>query len=167
MNRLENIQSVTGNVTAVRTHDLVISDLEAAGPSILALPMRGFSTACRTGGLDYVRETIEAYGWDAASIRPPTPAPAAITAMDEVLTWISLIPQDRYVLRRIVGARALVNPVSDRHLFTWRKLGQALGAHHQAVLRWHGEGIALIVAALLAENKFDWGFQTLQKSATR
>ena len=30
--------------------------------------------------------------------------------MDEALAWIPLIPLDRNVPRRIVGARALINP---------------------------------------------------------
>ena len=68
--------------------------------------------------------------------------------MDEAMGWIGVIPLDRYVLRRIVGARSLVHPVTDRHLFPWRRLGVALGADHKAVQRWHGQAIDMIVAAL-------------------
>jgi hypothetical protein len=68
--------------------------------------------------------------------------------MDEAMGWIPLIPLDRYVLRRIVGARSLVNPTTDRHLFPWRRLGAVLGADHKAVQRWHRQGIGMIVAAL-------------------
>ena len=68
--------------------------------------------------------------------------------MDEALAWLQLIPQDRYVLRRIVGARSLVHPISDRHLYSWRRLGSVLGADHKAVQRWHAQGIATIVAGL-------------------
>ena len=70
--------------------------------------------------------------------------------MDEAMGWITMIPLDRYVLRRIVGARSLVHPVTDRHLFPWRRLAAALGADHKAVQRWHAEGIGLIVKALNA-----------------
>jgi hypothetical protein len=49
-----------------------------------------------------------------------------------------------------VGARSLVHPVTDRHLFPWRRLGKALGSDHKAVQRWHAQGIALIVAGLRA-----------------
>ena len=68
--------------------------------------------------------------------------------MDEALAWITRIPADRYVLRRIVGARALVSPVTERHLFSWRRLASTLGADHKAVQRWHAQGIGLIVASL-------------------
>ena len=53
------------------------------------------------------------------------------------------------MLRRIVGARSLVSPVTERHLYSWRRLATLLGADHKAIQRWHGQGVALIVAALL------------------
>jgi hypothetical protein len=52
-----------------------------------------------------------------------------------------LAPSDR-------RARALVSPVTERHLFTWRRLATLLGADHKAVQRWHAQGVAMIVAAL-------------------
>jgi hypothetical protein len=70
--------------------------------------------------------------------------------MDEALGWIPLIPRDRSVLRRIVGARALINPLTDRHLYPWRRLGTMLGADHKAVQRWHAQGVDIIVSALNA-----------------
>ncbi len=68
--------------------------------------------------------------------------------MDQALAWIPLISNSRYVLRRVVGARSLVHPITDRHLYSWRRLGVALGADHKAIQRWHAEGIRMIVAAL-------------------
>ena len=58
-----------------------------------------------------------------------------------------LIPRDRSVLRRIVGARALINPLTDRYLYPWRRLGSMIGADHKAVQRWHAVGIDMIVSA--------------------
>jgi len=52
------------------------------------------------------------------------------------------------VLRRIVGARSLVHPITQRHLFPWRRLAASIGADHKAVQRWYAQGIELIVAAL-------------------
>jgi hypothetical protein len=126
----------------------VIWRLEEAGATLLALPGTGWSTRLRTSSLEIVRTAIESYGWAEQRVRPPVPQAAAITRMDEAMGWISLIPVDRYVLRRIVGARSLVHPVTERHLFPWRRLGAALGADHKAVQRWHAEGIGLIVSAL-------------------
>jgi hypothetical protein len=128
----------------------VIHRLEEAGQTLLALPATGWSTRLREQRLDVVHAAIEGYGWDRAGgrLRPPVPGAGQIDRMDEALGWIPLIPLDRYVLRRIVGARSLVSPMTERHLFPWRRLGALLGADHKAIQRWHGQGILLIVAAL-------------------
>jgi hypothetical protein len=128
--------------------ELVIYRLEEAGAALLALPGTGWSTRLRGSSLDIVRTAIESYGWTASRIRPSAPSAARISRMDEALSWIPLIPIDRYVLRRIVGARSLVHPITERHIYPWRRLGAALGADHKAVQRWHAQGIDLIVAAL-------------------
>jgi hypothetical protein len=126
----------------------VTNRLEEAGSALLALPGTGWSTRLRTSSLEIVRTAIESYGWTASRIRPPVPSAQRITRMDEAMGWISLIPVDRYVLRRIVGARSLVHPITERHLYPWRRLACALGADHKAIQRWHRQGIELIVEAL-------------------
>jgi hypothetical protein len=128
--------------------ELVIYRLEEAGSTLLALPMAGWSTRLRTSRLDVVQAALESYGWEKRPVRPPVPSAQRITRMDEALSWIPSIPRDRVVLRRIVGARALVSPTTERHLFSWRRLGSMLGADHKAVQRWHAQGIDLIVTAL-------------------
>jgi hypothetical protein len=128
--------------------DYVVYRLEEAGATLLALPGTGYSTRLRTSSLEIVRTALEAYGWTEARVRPAVPSAEKITRMDEAMGWIPLIPLDRYVLRRVVGARSLVHPITDRHLFPWRRLGNALGADHKAIQRWHAQGIAMIVAAL-------------------
>jgi hypothetical protein len=128
--------------------DLVICRLEEGGAVLLALPGSGWSTRLRGSSLEIVRTAIESYGWTTSRMRPPVPSAGRISRMDEAMSWIPLIPVDRYVLRRIVGARSLVHPITQRHLYPWRRLGAALGADHKAVQRWHAQGIDLIVAAL-------------------
>ena len=126
----------------------VIARLEEAGSTLLALPSSGYATGMRVSHLDFMHEAQEAYGSEIRRIRPSVPSAAHITRMDEALGWLRIIPQSRYVLRRIVGARGLVSPITSRHLFSWRKLATVLGADHKAIQRWHSEGITLIVAAL-------------------
>jgi hypothetical protein len=129
--------------------DYVIYRLEEAGATLLALPGTGWTTRLRSSSIEIVRTALEAYGWEAARIHPAVPAADKIDRMDEAMAWIALIPRDRYVLRRVVGARSLVHPITDRHLYAWRRLGVALGADHKGVQRWHAQGIAMIVTALL------------------
>jgi hypothetical protein len=128
--------------------EYVLYRLEEAGRTLLALPSSGFGPRLRTSVWEIVRTALDGYGWSEARVQPSVPAARQITRMDEAMSWIALIPRDRYVLRRIVGARALVSPVTERHLYAWRRLGALLGADHKAVQRWHAQGIDMIVAAL-------------------
>ena len=132
--------------------DFVVYRLEEAGATVLALPGSGWTTRMRTSSIEIVRTALDNYGWNTARIRPPAPSSEKITRMDEAMAWLSLIPQERCVLRRVVGARSLVHPITDRHLFPWRRLGAALGADHKAVQRWHAQGVDFIVKALKAAN---------------
>ncbi len=125
--------------------ELVIYRLEEAGTTLLSIPDRGYTTKLRSSSLDIVRSALEAYGWAERAIRPAVPSAAKIDRMDEALSWIPLIPVDKYVLRRIVGARCLVSPLTERNLYPWRRLAAALGADHKAIQRWHAQGIDLIV----------------------
>ena len=140
--------------TARMDADYVVYRLEEAGMALLALPNTGYSPRLRTSALEVVRAALDACEWPDAKLRPATPDAARITRMDEALGWVPRIPIDRYVLRRIVGARALVSPVTERHLFPWRRLGLLLGADHKAVQRWHAQGIDLIVASLALQLHF-------------
>jgi len=128
--------------------DFVVYRLEEAGATLLALPGTGWTTRLRTSSLEIVRTALESYGWTETRIQPPVPSSEKITRMDEAMGWLPLIPADRYVIRRVVGARSLVHPITDRYLFPWRRLGVALGADHKAVQRWHAQGIDTIVNAL-------------------
>jgi hypothetical protein len=128
----------------------VVGRLEAAGATLLAMPRQGYSTQLRQMNFDIVHTALEAYGWQAAAARPPVPSAAAISAMDEAFAWLSLIPEQKYLLRRILGARALVHPLTERHLFPWRRLAGLLGADHKSVQRWHAQGVALLVDRLSA-----------------
>ena len=128
----------------------VIARLEEAGTILLSLPHSGPSTRLRMSRHDVVHTAIEAYGWQSLEtrLRPAVPNSAQISRMDEAMGWIAIIPADKYVLKRIVGARCLVGPLTGRHLYPWRRLASLLGADHKAIQRWHAQGIDLIVKGL-------------------
>jgi hypothetical protein len=129
-------------------YEALIACLEEAGATLLSLPKTGFSPSLKTTALPILREAAESYGWSTTEVRPAMPSASRISRMDKTLGYLGLIPQDRYLLRRIVGCRALVHPISGRHLFSWRRLAEVLGADHKAIQRWHGEGIRIIIFAL-------------------
>lgn len=127
----------------------VVARLEDAGRTLISLPNTGYSPRMRSSALEVLRAACQPEEASPSKrLRLPVPSAARIGAMDEAWSWLGLIPADRYVLRRIVGARALVSPTTERHLFSWRRLGGLLGADHRAVQRWHAEGIGWIVKGL-------------------
>ena len=128
--------------------EYVLHRLHEAGTVLLSLPDTGYSTRLRGGGLEWVRDAAAGYGMGQARIRPPVPLAAAIDRMDAAWRWLGLIPADKFVLRRVVGARSLVSPMTGRHVLSWRRIGDAVGADHKAVQRWHAQGVDMIVAAL-------------------
>lgn len=132
------------------TAEIIVAELQEAGTALLCLPNTGYSTRLRSPHYDVVHSAIEAYGWSPADnrLRPPIPDSKQISRMDEALAWLVLIPADKYVLRRIVGARALVSPITGRHLHPWRRLAALLGADHKAIQRWHAQGIEIILREL-------------------
>lgn len=122
--------------------------LEEAGSTLLAMPNAGYSPHLRMMRYEVVHSALDAYGWQPTRIRPPHPSGAAIDRMDETLGWLAVIPEERFVLRRIIGARSLTHPLTGRYLFPWRRLAGVLGADHKSVQRWHRDGLNLILAAL-------------------
>jgi Domain of unknown function (DUF6362) len=142
--------------------ETVIYRLEEAGHTLLCLPARGHTTGLRQTRHQYVAEALEAYAAEETG-RPqlPTPPAARITRMDQALAWIPLIPDEKLVLRRIVGCRSLVSPLTGRHLFTWRRLARLLGADHKAIQRWHAIGIDVIVGSLNRDAKLATAWDNL------
>lgn len=125
------------------TPEAVLARLEHAGRTLLCLNDGSGGGGC-VWPFAIVPDPAEAYGYTAEVERWPTPSPRDITRMDEAFAWLSLIPDDRFVLRRIVGLRCLVHPISGRHLNSWRRIGVQIRSNHTAVRRWHGEAIGLI-----------------------
>ncbi len=148
-NQDEQVIATDHHHTQVERLDIsaVAMRLEEAGATLLAMPDRGPSTRMRQMRFDIVHTALEAYGWEAPPLRAPTPGSAAISSMDEAFRWLHHIPDGNFVIRRIVGARALVHPLTRRHLFTWRRLASVIGADHKSAQRWHGQGLTMIVNA--------------------
>lgn len=144
------------------TIELLILRLEAAGGAMLGLRVRGVRPAGYGSGMpDPLQDASDAYGWTEEDMPIPRPSAAAITAMDEAFGWIALIPLDEApapgnrhrargnaLIRRLVGARAFVDPRSDRNLFPWRRLATTLHCSPETARQWHGRGIDMIFAAL-------------------
>ena len=87
----------------------------------------------------------------------PVPSARAVGRMDEVLEWLWRFDDDRK--RRLCLARALIHPVSGRHVVSYRKLGRLFGLHHETVRAWHSRALAEIAMGLSRER--------IEKNASR
>lgn len=126
----------------------MLDRLDRAGATLLALPHTGYSTRLSQSKLPIVRDFADLVGAEPDRSRVMVPTPRMVTEMEEALGWVQLIPADKAVLRRIVGARSLCRPATMRPLYAWRTLAAMVGASHEAVRMWHAQGVDLIVAAL-------------------
>ena len=121
------------------------------GARLMALHVPGVRPGgYRSGMPEVLQEAIEAYGYNRVRARTAPPQAREIAAMDQALSWIRLLPADRVVMRRIVGARMLCRPEQDRPLLGWRVIAARVGASHEAVRGWHAIALTMIVGRLNA-----------------
>ncbi len=140
--------------------EAVIARLEQAGRTLLCLPRNAPGVArCQTRHGD-VADAAAAYA--ALDRRHPAPGAAEIGRMDRTLAWVTLIPAERPMIRRIVGCRCLVSPATGRHLFSWRRLAGLTGIDHRLIQRWHAEGIDAIVASLGRDATLAWSWDSVR-----
>lgn len=144
--------------------ETVISRLEETTATILAMPGGMPRLGVKVCDYGYNSEWFDEAGDDAdisaskgriiaGMAKPPAPTAAAITRADEIVAWLAIIPQNRYVMRKIVAARSILKWTDGKHVFSWSKLSQTIGADVRAVKRWHAQGIQIIVDALNAKEK--------------
>jgi hypothetical protein len=129
--------------------ETVVYRLEEAGRTLIALPGKGCLPAgYGSGWPDVVHAAVTAYGYMEAENRVPVPSPQVITRMDEAFRWVGMIPPTKRSHRRIVLMRAMVNPRTERHCWSWRRIGRAFGWDRRAIQSWHAQGVDMIVEAL-------------------
>jgi len=149
-----NSAAVVRSAREVKTPDYVRQRLELAGAALMALQVSRLRPAKPHSAMpEYIQDAAEAYGYTGQVFRPATPTAEQIKHMDEALGWIALIHPERYVLRRIVGARSLINPRTQQPVYSWTKIAKMLGADRRAVRRWYDEGILIITNALNARTR--------------
>lgn len=133
------------------TSEMVETRLYEAGRALIALRVAGcWPAGYRSSMPEFVREVVESYGRGEADFRPSPPSARDISAMDQALSWVKLLPghnSDQVRTRRLVCARMLCSPRSDRPLYSWRRLGEMLGVSHTSAKT----TFLLAVSAITAE----------------
>jgi hypothetical protein len=137
-----NESQVNPKIAAELTEKEIVRRLEAAGRTALSMPKERLGpTKSVTMNIDVVHEVIDAYGWNVIQMRV-RPSATEISEMEEAFGWLNLI--ERKVLRQIVALRAMVHPITDRHLYSWRRLSVIIGADYKSIQLWHRNAVKII-----------------------
>jgi hypothetical protein len=114
--------------------------LEWAGARLLSLQISSpLPKEPHVSWPEFAQDHREAYGYTGERLRAAIPNRFEIELMDEILLLPGLI-QD-ITRRRIVNARALVTPISNRYLYSWTKLAFMLHTSKYQVVRHHVLGL--------------------------
>ena len=133
------------------TPDEIRERLEEAGATLLALPGGDMpNQGVRVSWPDFPRDVQQSYGYGARKLRPPRPSSAAIDQMDESFRWLALVPNITH--RKLLGLRAMVDPISGRHLYSWEACGEKLGCHRVSAAAWHERALAGLSRALSGQK---------------
>jgi hypothetical protein len=163
-----NIPDVVGSppdVAAIWTVKEVSLRLEDAGRTLMSLPLprgslpkdersrwpeavRGYEDAfAALIGASYdVKQDFS----DGHNRVRAAPSARSVGQMEEALDWLWHFDDPRK--RRLCLARALLHPVSGRHIASYRKLGRIFGLHHETLRAWHDRALAELATVLTRDR---------------
>lgn len=114
--------------------------LYQAGRTLMALRVSGCWPSGHRSGMPECLRDPEDMRYAETEYSPAAPSPSQVSAMDLALGWISLLPaatEAQVRIRKLVWARCLVSPRSDRPIYSWARLGRMLGlSENTAKTRW-------------------------------
>lgn len=143
------------------TTDDLRQALEWAGMTLLSMGIRSpLPKGPQSAWPAFASDANIAYGYSGERLRPALPSGRDIELMEKVLTLPA--GTDNLQVRRLLHARALVAPISNRHLYSWSKLAFMLHTDRRKVVRMHHNGLADVVAKL-DDNKIHIIRQTLHR----
>lgn len=121
--------------------------LEWSGAKLLAMNLASpFPKGPRVSWPDFAQDHRTAYGYTNERLRAGRVTSHEIALMDEILPLVSLISDVN--VRRIVNARILVTPVSNRYVYTWSRIAFMLHSDRRKVARLYSSGLSEITRRL-------------------
>ncbi|WP_075632610.1 DUF6362 family protein [Novacetimonas hansenii] len=137
--------------------DVVGQRLFEAGCTLAALPAHGLKPGGVRVAWPEMLADVDLDWINAASdddLRPPCPDAGAVSRMDESLSWIGLIGDDRRNWRKVLCLRLIVHPISHRYRFSWRKIANHMHIDHHTAKSWHQLAIADIARKIVQPSFF-------------
>ena len=117
----------------------VFSQLPAGIGIEVELKRQGGETVASGKGVPIVPE--------GRSFKPQASA-AEISRADEAAAWNSLIPQDKWIIRRVVAMATTVDARTGKQKHSFPAIALAIGADKMVIGPWLHQGIAIIADAL-------------------
>ena len=124
------------------TPEVVRQRLYEAGAALLALQVTGLRPAGIRSAMPVPLDMID------QDRRPAPPDARQVSEMDQALSWVTLIPEDRLALRLVVNARCLCSPLSGKPIFGFRAIGARLGVSHVTACAWWNDAVGIICGTL-------------------
>lgn len=114
---------------------LVAHRLDQAGRTLMCMYTSGRPRGFTTAWPDYPYERMDYANWHGMPEQKfPRATKKQVDMMHEVLdSWMPKITSIDQ--RRIVQMRMLINPITDKHLYSWRRIGRKLHMDHKRVKR--------------------------------
>lgn len=132
-------------MTNILTIDELRVWLEWAGARLVAMPgNRVAPKQTRVLWPDYAQDIWEVTEFrNNQRIRISGPTSAEIPIMEEIL----LLPNicEWVKIRRVIHARSLIHPFTERHLYSWDRIAKKLETHPVTARRWYKKGLNEIV----------------------
>ena len=122
--------------------------LYEAGEALAALRLYGIVPSGYRCGMPAPLRDKESYGVVRAEWVPPPPSARAISAMDQALSWVGLIPPEQLRLRRLMHVRLQWHLRRGEPLLSWVKIGELMGVSDKTAKTWWLGGIDLILIGL-------------------
>ncbi len=129
----------------------VQSWLEWAGVRLLSLQVpRAHPQGFRSYWPDYPHDKNTAYGYTNIRLRPPPPSKDDIPLIDEIFSLILLTPN--IIERRVLNSRALIRPINQRYLYSWRKIALMIASDPKTAKSIHRKGLEKIAAEVARDR---------------
>lgn len=134
------------------TTDQLLFLLRRAGDIMRRMPGAGSMLHLAVLSMGAVDDPRLAYGYTPVELNRVFPTAYELSLMDFVYRWLGMIPDDRYVVRKIVAHRMLWDPDRGRSVWSYRRLADKVGASHVAVKNWDEYGVETIRKAVDREK---------------
>jgi hypothetical protein len=139
--------------------------LRRAGMTLMALPHTGPTLGIRLRSLEIVHAVEDAQE-ERRMVNRWQPSSHDIAAMDAVFpAWLQFIPVTNHKIRLTIGLRSLIRPSTERHIWTWKRIGDRLHCSDEWARQWHAKGVDMIVGALCAIDQGGEQLMSRKKAA--